>query len=129
MAREQLQTLTEPMYYTLLALTHPMYGYEIMQTVQELSVNTVKIGAGTLYALLARFEKEGIIVQLSDDGRRKTYQITDKGRTLLNTEFQRLKNSVAAYNEFIKKPMKLAKKEKKISESEFLLSTGMLVED
>jgi DNA-binding PadR family transcriptional regulator len=97
MAREQLQTLTEPMYYILLALTRPMHGYEIMHTVLTMSDSRLKVGAGTLYALLARFEKEGIVHMVSDDGRRKVYALTEKGRALLDREYLRLKDSVAVY--------------------------------
>jgi DNA-binding PadR family transcriptional regulator len=97
MAREQLQTLSEPMYYILLALAKPMHGYEIMQTVSTMSQGRLKVGAGTLYALLTRFEKEEIVSLVGDDGRRKTYELTEKGRKLLDKEYLRLKDSVAAY--------------------------------
>ena len=100
MAREQLQTLSEPMYFTLLSLIRPMHGYEIMQTVSVISGGRVKVGAGTLYALLTRFEKEEIILRLSDNGRRKTYMITEKGRNLLDREYARLKDSISAYDNY-----------------------------
>lgn len=90
MARKQLQNLTEPMYYILLSLTSPRHGYEIMQTITESTTGRVKVGAGTLYSLLSRFEKEKIIVQVSDDGRRKTYTLTGKGRDVLESEYTRL---------------------------------------
>jgi DNA-binding PadR family transcriptional regulator len=102
-AREQLQTLSEPMYFILLALAKPMHGYEIMQTVSSISSDRVKVGAGTLYALLTRFEKEEIVVRINDDGRRKTYAITEKGRGLLDREYERLKDSIAAYDDYISK--------------------------
>lgn len=101
MAREQLQTLSEPMYFILLALTKPMHGYDIMQTITAISQNRVTVGAGTLYALLKRFEKEGIVRQIDDDGRRKTYAITPKGRELLDREYSRLKKSISAYDSYI----------------------------
>jgi DNA-binding PadR family transcriptional regulator len=101
MAREQLQTLSEPMYYILLALTRPMHGYEIMQTVSSISHDRVKVGAGTLYALLTRFEKEEIVIRASDDGRRKTYALTMKGRELLDREYERLKESISAYDAYL----------------------------
>ena len=97
MAREQLQTLSEPMYYILLALIHPMHGYEIMHTVSKMTEGRLKVGAGTLYALLARFESEGIVLQVGDDGRRKTYALTEKGRGLLDREYLRLKELVASF--------------------------------
>ena len=102
MARGQLQTLSEPMYFILLALTKPMHGYDIMQTITAISNDRVTVGAGTLYALLKRFEKEEIVYQVSDDGRRKTYIITDKGRDLLEREYVRLNDSIAAYDNYLK---------------------------
>jgi DNA-binding PadR family transcriptional regulator len=102
MAREQLQTLSEPMYFILLALTRPMHGYEIMQTVSAISRERVKVGAGTLYALLTRFENENIVVRVGEDGRRKTYALTGKGRELLEREVERLKESIAAYDAYLR---------------------------
>jgi DNA-binding PadR family transcriptional regulator len=103
MAREQLQTLTEPMYFILLALARrPAHGYEIMKTVTEISRERVKVGAGTLYALLTRFENEGIVLCVGNDGRRKTYTITGKGQDILKAEYLRLAESAAAYERHMK---------------------------
>lgn len=91
MAREQLQTLTEPMYYILLSLLTPKHGYGIMKQVDEISNARVKVGAGTLYALLARFEKEEIVICIDNQGNKKTYELTQKGLDILWKEFYRLK--------------------------------------
>lgn len=90
MAREQLKTLTEPMYYLLLALTKSQHGYSIMQSIQEISGGRVQVGAGTLYALLGRFESEKIIAQVAAHDRKKIYALTDKGRDMLAAEYLRL---------------------------------------
>lgn len=95
MAREQLKTLTEPMYYILLTLTDPQHGYGIMQEVDKLTEGRVKIGAGTLYNLLSRFEEEDIITQISEENRKKIYRITDKGLNILKDEYGRLKQLVS----------------------------------
>jgi len=89
-AREQLKTLTEQMYYILLSLISPNHGYGIMQEVDRRTQGRVKIGAGTLYNLLSRFEEEYIIEQISEEDRRKTYVITQKGLDILKEEYQRL---------------------------------------
>ena len=94
MAREQLQTLTEPMYYILLALTQECCGVDIMEKVKTLSGGRVTVGPGTLYAMLAKFEEKGIIRLTAADGRRKSYVITDAGREELRKEFQRLQTMV-----------------------------------
>ena len=91
MARDQLQTLTEPMYYILLALPTECCGVDIMEKVKQISHGRVKVGPGTLYAMLARFEGEGIIRKTFEEGRRKSYIITDIGRRMLEDEYQRLK--------------------------------------
>lgn len=94
MAREQLKNLTEPMYYILLSLLQENHGYGIMQMVDELTEGRVQVGAGTLYSLLGRFEKEDIIVQVAEENRRKIYKITAKGEELLRTEYARLNHLV-----------------------------------
>lgn len=94
MARSQLQTLTEPMYYILLALNEERYGYEIMQIITEKTQGRLKVGPGTLYTLLARFVDEGIIKQTKEIERRKVYIITDLGFELLEREYERLKQLI-----------------------------------
>ena len=101
MARQPLKTLTEPMYYILLMLSEPQHGYGIMQEVERRTEGRVKIGAGTLYNLLSRFEDENIIVQLSEEDRRKTYTLTDKGLNILKDEYARLKQLVLDGNDLL----------------------------
>lgn len=90
MAREQFQTLTEPMYYILLALTEECCGVDIMEKVRMISSGRVLVGPGTLYAMLAKFEENGVIRMTTSEGRRKSYIITDIGREMLQKEYERL---------------------------------------
>jgi len=90
MAREQFQTLTEPMYYILLALTEECCGVDIMEKVKTISRGRVLVGPGTLYAMLARFEENGIVKMTTSEGRRKSYIITEIGREMLQKEYDRL---------------------------------------
>lgn len=94
MAREQFQTLTEPMYYILLALLEECCGVDIMEKVNTLSHGRVQVGPGTLYAMLARFENNQIIRLTASNGRKKSYVITDIGKEMLLKEFQRLETMV-----------------------------------
>lgn len=94
MAREQLQTLTEPMYYILLALTEECCGVDIMEKVKNLSGGRVTVGPGTLYAMLGRFEEKGIIRLTASEGRRKSYVITQEGLAELRKEYDRLRRMV-----------------------------------
>lgn len=94
MAREQFQSLSEQMYYILLALWEPQCGADISRQVTALSGGRIRIGPGTLYTLLARFEEQQIILQTGSEGRRRYYQITEKGKQMLYTEYQRLQSLV-----------------------------------
>lgn len=82
------------MYYILLALTEECCGVDIMERVKLLSGGRVVVGPGTLYAMLAKFEEKQIIRLTGEDGRRKSYVITDSGRNELKKEYQRLKKMV-----------------------------------
>lgn len=101
MAREQFQTLTEPMYYILLTLTQECCGVDIMEKVKEISHGRVVVGPGTLYAMLAKFEENGVIQMTTSEGRRKSYIITEVGREMLQKEYNRLMTMVADGELFI----------------------------
>jgi DNA-binding PadR family transcriptional regulator len=94
MARKQLKNLTEPMYYILLSLLEPMHGYAIMQNIKHMTDGRVKVGPGTLYSLISRFEKEHIIKKVSTQESKKTYIATDKGKDILKEELTRLNQLV-----------------------------------
>lgn len=83
--------MTEAMYYVLLALMRPNYGYQLMQAITEVSNGRLKMGPGTLYGVLSRMEKDGLILLAESDGRRKTYHITPEGEQALRIEYSRLK--------------------------------------
>lgn len=105
MAREQFQTLTEPMYYILLTLTEECCGVDIMEKVKEISHGRVLVGPGTLYAMLSKFEENGVIKMTTSEGRRKSYIITEVGRKMLQKEYDRLMIMVKDGKNFIKSTM------------------------
>ena len=80
MARKKMETLTDSMFYVLMALTkEPKCGIEIAATIDALTENRVNVGPATLYTVLARFEQEGYITEIAVSGRKRTYQITEIG--------------------------------------------------
>src|SRR5690625_7428813 len=87
--------LTETTYYTLLSLLEPAHGYIMMQKVEELSNQTVRIAAGTMYGAIENLLKQQLIKSVeSKDKRRKTYVITDKGKKVLRLDFERMKHII-----------------------------------
>ena len=101
MAREQFQNLTEPMYYILISLLQERCGVDIMKTVMDITKGRVKVGPGTLYALLGKFEEQKMIIETSREGRRRNYKITEKGKEILSNEYNRLKTLVLEGGEFL----------------------------
>ena len=82
--------MTEAMYYVLLALINPNHGYSLMNEIKEVSKGRVNMGPGTLYGVLKRIQKEGLIQLKEDDGRKKVYSITELGSYALQDEYNRL---------------------------------------
>lgn len=86
--------MTEAMYYILVALMSPNHGYQLMATIEQVSHGRITMGPGTMYGVLTRLQKDKLIEILSDDGRRKTYAITEDGRASLEAEYKRLKDMI-----------------------------------
>mgnify|MGYP000184632787 CR=1 FL=1 len=57
MPRVQLKTLTEQMYYVLLALQDVRYGSEISQYVKELTNQRIQLGPGTFMPFFLSLKK------------------------------------------------------------------------
>ena len=100
MAREKFQTLTEQMFYILLCLQRECCGVDVMEQVSRVTEGRVVVGPGTLYSLLESFQQEGFIQETRVEGRRRSYQITIKGRLRLEEEVQRLRRQTEDYVKF-----------------------------
>lgn len=83
--------MTETGFYILFCLQNEMHGYNIMQKVKEMTNGEIVISAGTMYGSLAKMEKDGLIQFTKEEGKRKSYIITELGREILNIELKRIK--------------------------------------
>lgn len=78
-----------------------MYGYEMIETLQEKSQNVFQLKAGTLYPLLHSMEEKGYLQAYEDmvNGKmRKYYSLTRDGKKFLKekkAEWQEYSNAVA----------------------------------
>lgn len=103
MARVKFQTLTEQMFYVLLCLTNECYGMDILDRVPAMTGGRVSVGSGTLYNLLEQFLAEGFIRETKVEGRRRSYILTDKGREMLDKEYERIVAQAVDYRRIIRK--------------------------
>ncbi|MGI5884760.1 MAG: PadR family transcriptional regulator [Candidatus Spyradocola sp.] len=90
----EAQPMTEAMYYVLLALRTPAHGYSLLKRIREISGGRVEMGPGTLYGVLTRLRKEGLLELTAEEERRKTYALTETGRKALLEEYARLSRLV-----------------------------------
>ena len=82
--------MTETGFYILFSLQEEMHGYNIMHYVKELTKGEINIGPGTMYGSLSKMEKEGLIVFVRNESKRKIYKLSDLGREVLNIELHRI---------------------------------------
>lgn len=95
MPKKSMDTLTESMFYCLMALMQgPMCGIDIADFIDTRTKNRLQIGPATLYTILGKFEKEKYIREISVVGRKRTYEITGKGADAYREELDRLKQCV-----------------------------------
>lgn len=91
MPRRAMESLTESMFYVLMALCRaPMCGTDIADEIERCTQGRLKIGPATLYTVLAKFEQERYIKEIKVEGRRRIYEITEKGRAAYHAELARL---------------------------------------
>lgn len=84
--------LTEPMFYVLMAFLHgEMCGIDVAAFVEKKTRGRVKLGPGTLYTLLNKFQDETLIEEIDVEGRKRTYRLTAKGRDAYEEELERLR--------------------------------------
>ncbi len=100
MPREKFVTLTEQMFYILLALKNECCGMDIMDRVKRITNSRVNVGPGTLYNLLEQFSDEGIIRLTKVEGKKRSYILTEKGRALMEREYRRIQQQAADYRRF-----------------------------
>lgn len=101
MPKVKLDQLTEPMFYTLIALLEARCGIEITEFVLKITHQRVRLGPGTLYTMLSKFSDEKMIEEVSCQGRKRTYQITEKGIAMLNNEYARLSKMIEESKPFM----------------------------
>jgi len=82
--------MTETGFYILLSLRKEQHGYGIVQQVEALTEGRVKLSPGTMYGSLSKMEKDGLIRFVSEEDKRKIYEITALGAEILQMEKTRI---------------------------------------
>jgi DNA-binding PadR family transcriptional regulator len=106
--------LTPPMLHTLVALADgDKHGYAILKEIARRTNGSVRLSAGTLYALIKRATADALIVECDerpdpalDDERRRYYRLTPLGRKVAAAEIARLESIVemARAKDLVRRP-------------------------
>lgn len=103
---KSLQTGSTTMLLLKLLEESDMYGYQMIEQLQQRSDNVFALKAGTLYPLLHNLEEQGLLQsyeQTADTGRkRKYYSITKAGRKLLSSKEAEWRTFAGAVNQVLK---------------------------
>jgi PadR family transcriptional regulator, regulatory protein PadR len=80
----------------------PRHGYEISKLIERRSQGVLRFNVASFYPLLYRLEKRGFIsgrwVEKAGQRRRRYYQLTAQGRTVLKEQRSSWANFVSAIN-------------------------------
>lgn len=82
--------MTETSFYILLCLRSEMHGYSIVQKVASLTDGEIRLSPGTMYGSLSKMEKDGLILFVREEDKRKIYKITKLGEDVLELEMKRI---------------------------------------
>lgn len=99
---ETLLPLTPAMFQVLIALADgEKHGYAIIKEVARRTAGEVSLSAGTLYAIVRRFEQEGVVEESAsrpdpalDDERRRYFRLTAFGREVAQAEARRMETAL-----------------------------------
>jgi DNA-binding PadR family transcriptional regulator len=93
-ARSLLPLKPADFHILLALLEEDLHGYGMMQRVAEDSEGQVALEVGSLYRVVARLGKQGLLTAVrraaGEDPRRRVYAITPLGRETAKLEAQRL---------------------------------------
>ena len=88
---DELGRFADPSVLILTSLAGgPKHGYAIMTDVAGFS--GVSMEPGTLYGALARLERQGWIAPMATEARRRPYQITAAGQSVLTQQLQSMRD-------------------------------------
>jgi poly-beta-hydroxybutyrate-responsive repressor len=99
----RVERFVEPSLLLLLR-ERPLHGYELLERLPELGAEG-RVDIGNLYRLLRALEEEGLVAsEWSDElpgPAKRTYQLTDEGRSVLDTWAQALRRAVGSIGTFL----------------------------
>jgi PadR family transcriptional regulator PadR len=104
--RARVERFVEPSLLLLLR-ERPMHGYELIERLPEVAGGETQVDVGNLYRILRALEEEGIVesewsAELPGPAKR-TYELTDAGRRLLDRWAEALRGAQTVISGFLER--------------------------
>ena len=96
-AKDLIKGTLKPIILKLLSENTSLYGYEMTQSVKELTNGKIELTFGALYPILHKLEKEGVVQtesQVVNNRNRIYYSLTESGKSTA-------KEKIAELEEFV----------------------------
>lgn len=99
--RTHLPLAPQDLQLLLAVLERPLHGYAMMKAVVEQSDGALRVEVGSLYRMIQRLEREGLLAEAEVKDRpapgrdRRYYGITGLGQAVVAAELERLRDVIA----------------------------------
>ncbi len=104
-SKELLKGVLKPVILKVLEENGRMYGYEITQTVEQITKGKVKLSYGALYPILHKLEKDGTLstdTEMVNNRARVYYSLTPQGKTVVQEKIEELEEFVSTIQILLK---------------------------
>lgn len=96
-AKDLIKGTLKPIILKLLSENTRLYGYEMTQSVKELTDGKIELTFGALYPILHKLEKEGVVhteSQVVNNRNRIYYSLTESGKSTAKEKIEELEEFV-----------------------------------
>lgn len=100
-----LKGTIKPIILKLLSENNRLYGYEITQSVKELTAGKIELTFGALYPILHKLEKDGVVQTESEvinNRNRIYYSLTETGKSTAKEKIAELEEFVNTIKTLLK---------------------------
>lgn len=97
--KDLLKGTLKPIILKLLSEHGRLYGYEMTQSVKELTEGRIELTFGALYPILHKLEKEGVVKtesEIVNNRNRIYYSLTETGKGTAKEKIEELEEFVAS---------------------------------
>ena len=109
-SKDLLKGTLKPIILKLLTENKRLYGYEMTQSVKQLTDGKIELTFGALYPILHKLEKEGVVqteAEVVNNRNRIYYSLTETGKSTAKEKIEELEEFLNTLRTFLNPNMAL----------------------